>query len=321
MAMPPRVAKRWSEAEVCPATQAAYEALLDRLLGLGFNKGPEGEPAPHVLPLDEGAKTIWVRFYDEWAREQAEAEGELASAFSKLEAYAARFALLHHVVTRAARGEDDLGLVGEESVLAGVALCRWFAREARRVYAILSESAEERDARRLVEFIRSRGGSITIRGLQRANDRKYPTSAHAEAALESLVHAGLAQWQGRPGTPKGGNPARVAKLTPAPDSSDGCPTSCSPGPADGAASSSPHKDHKGANPLPTRGKVVEEVSGGVPVETAKGSVGQVSEVSGVKCSATSGQELFGPDGTSGNQEPIPALGREPAGSEASDPAP
>ena len=53
------------------------------------------------------AKAVWIVFYNSWAQEQAAAEGEMAAAYSKLEAYAARFTLLHHVVSRVARGEDD----------------------------------------------------------------------------------------------------------------------------------------------------------------------------------------------------------------------
>ena len=53
---------------------------------------------PRVLHLSPEAKAEWVKFYDEWADEQHASEGELAAAFSKLEAYAARFAMLHHIV-------------------------------------------------------------------------------------------------------------------------------------------------------------------------------------------------------------------------------
>jgi hypothetical protein len=63
------------------------------------------------------------------------AEGELAAAFSKLEGYAARFALLHHDVSRVARGQDELVPVERESVEAGVTLCRWFSTEARCIYS------------------------------------------------------------------------------------------------------------------------------------------------------------------------------------------
>ena len=57
--------------------------------------------------------------------------------------------------------------VDEASIAAGVALSRWFGHEARRVYAMLAESDDDRDRRRLVDLIRGKGGSVTPRDLMR----------------------------------------------------------------------------------------------------------------------------------------------------------
>src|SRR5262249_33272663 len=95
-----------------------------------------------------------------------------------------------------------------------------FAYEARRIYSTLTETTAQRETRRLVEWIRFRGGSVTAKELQRSNGRKYPTSADAEGALESLVAAGWGRWQGRPAGPKGGRPTRVFVLQEASDETD-----------------------------------------------------------------------------------------------------
>ena len=50
---------------------------------------------------------------------------------------------------------SDLRPVDRGSMEAGIILCRWFANEARRVYMLLAESAEQCATRRLVEFIRA----------------------------------------------------------------------------------------------------------------------------------------------------------------------
>jgi hypothetical protein len=217
---PPRVPKRWSEAEIDPDTERVYHDLLDQLLDLDFIKDREGKAAPRVLHLSEEAKTLWVSFYDRWAREQAAVEGELAAAYSKLEGYAARFALLYHVVGYAASKSEDAEPIGSEAIEAGITLARWFAGEARRIYSTLSESTEEREARRLVEFIRAHGGEITAKQLQHSNSRKYPTAASASAALDSLVSAGIAEWIDRPSGPKGGRPSRILCLKQAHDETD-----------------------------------------------------------------------------------------------------
>src|SRR5262249_47323299 len=149
------------------------------------------ESQPYLLSFTKDARERWVRFYNEWAKRQAESEGEIAASLSKLEGFAARFALLHHVVTLVHLEVDDRREVGVRSVEAGITLCRWFADEAARIYAMLAETEQERNERRLVEYIEGRGGSVTARDLQRANKKKYPTAEDADAALNGLVEAGI----------------------------------------------------------------------------------------------------------------------------------
>jgi DNA polymerase I-like protein with 3'-5' exonuclease and polymerase domains len=220
MAMPPRPAKTWTELEVSPEVEEAYRGLLDRLLALDHARDRDGERVPHVLSLAPDAKPVWVAWYNAWGQEQAAAEGELAAALAKLEEAAARFALIHHVVTHVGLEVDDLRPVGLRSVEAGVTLARWCAAEARRVYTILTETTEDRDARRLVEFLQSRGGRATVKELQRSNAHKYPTAAEAEQALETLVACGRARWQDRPPTARGGRPTRDCVLNQTTDETD-----------------------------------------------------------------------------------------------------
>lgn len=219
LAMPPRMTKTWSEVEVAPETEQAYQHLLDRLLDLDF-ADRDGERGPHVLTLSPEAKQVWVAFYNEWAREQAAAEGELAAALSKLEGYTARFALLHHIVSHIYVDSDDRRSVGLKSIEAGITLTRWFANEARRIYQMLTEDDEERDTRRLVEFVRARGGRITVKQLQRSNSRKYPTAESAKAALEALVGANLGRWVQGPIPERGGHRPSYLELLPTTDFSD-----------------------------------------------------------------------------------------------------
>jgi DNA polymerase I-like protein with 3'-5' exonuclease and polymerase domains len=244
MAMPPRLPKRWSEVEVSPEVEDAYHAALDQLQSLDFAE-KDGEPVPYVLRLSPEAKEAWKEFYDRWAKEQAAVEGELAAAFSKLEGYAARFALLHHVVTLTGLGSDDTAHpVGAKCVEAGVTLCHWFANEARRIYATLAETEEERDARRLVEYVRSRGGRVTARALQKSNSRKYPDAATARAALEALARAGLGHWTEPEAGPRGGQPAVwfVLHAGPTPDTTDTTPDGEDDGDGFGARHNPPPPD-------------------------------------------------------------------------------
>jgi DNA polymerase I-like protein with 3'-5' exonuclease and polymerase domains len=212
MGMPPKTRKRWSEDEVDPDTRRQYEEVLAGLLRLQFATDDSAEKAPVALRLTPDAKAVWIAFYGEWARHQADAEGELAAALSKLEGAAARFALVHHVVTCVWLKVDDHCEVGVKSIEAGAELARWFAYEARRIYSTVRESEEERRARRLVEFIRSHGGRMTARRLHLANTSRYRTTEEAEAALQALAEAGQGDWVDLPPGPKGGRPSRTLQL-------------------------------------------------------------------------------------------------------------
>jgi DNA polymerase-1 len=225
MAMPPRRAKRWSDVEVAPEVEHAYHHLLEALLRLTGQEDESG-PAPAIVPLDPAARHDWQAFYDTWAKEQLTVDGELAAAFSKLEGYAARLALLHHVVSHVAEGRDDLTPLGPESLAAGVTLCRWFAGEAQRIYAALGESPGDRDTRHLLEYIAARGGRLSARELMRFNCRCYTSTEMATTALEGLVQRGLARWL--PPSRRGGSATRAIELcepvdpqhTDGPDDSD-----------------------------------------------------------------------------------------------------
>lgn len=176
---------------------------------------------PHFLDLTPEAKRVWVAWFDRWADATAASQGEQASAMAKLEAYAARLALLDHAC-RSWDGDDfGVGAVGPQSMRSGIALTEWFAQEAVRVYGTLREPHEERDRRSLVEWIAARGGRAAPRDLQRANRRRWPTSEDAEADLEALAAAGLGEWR-EGAKPQGGGAApRWLQLhATAPDKSD-----------------------------------------------------------------------------------------------------
>jgi hypothetical protein len=193
LAMPPRLPLVWSPAGMDEAAERAFNELMDRLLALELDER-DGERVPHVVALSADAAAAWAAFYNARETEQADAEGVLAAALGRMEAYAARFALIDHVV-RCVQGEQGgPGVASLQSLEAGITLCRWFTAETRRVYAKLFESAEERNAAGLVESIRNRGGRISVRELMRSYSQRYRDCATAELALGRLVELGLGRW-------------------------------------------------------------------------------------------------------------------------------
>jgi hypothetical protein len=211
---PPRKTKRWTEADIAPGAEAELVRLFDRLHELAPAAGNDGETRPVLLRLSGYAKTAWKAYYNAHADEQADLTGDLSAAWSKLEEYAARLALVVHFV-RWAAGDANMAkpdLVDAASMNAGIVLTRWFKHEARRVYAMLDETEAERNQRRLVEWIVRKGGTVTPREVQQGC-RWLKAPGAAETALEELVKAGRGTWQHVPTTAKGGRPARAFVLS------------------------------------------------------------------------------------------------------------
>ncbi|HOA53312.1 MAG: hypothetical protein WBH86_02215 [Thermogutta sp.] len=87
---------------------------------------------------------------------------------------------------------------------SGITLATWFKRESRRVHGLFTETDEEADQRRLIEWLEARGGAATVRDLTRGPRRFRNKPNEAEAALTALVNAGLGHWESPPSNQKGG---------------------------------------------------------------------------------------------------------------------
>jgi len=209
-AMPPRVPKRWTEESIDEQTERILEDLVERLYSLEPSNDNGGYWQPVTLRLSEEGRQEWVRFYNEHAKEQADlADHDLAAAWAKLEAYAARLALVIHCVRCAI---DSPSVTDEEhvdgiSISAGVELARWFGGEAQRIYATFNENDAERECRALLEFVERKGGSITPSDLVRGS-RAIQTVEQAKAQLNDLVEAGHGEWIQPPQCGKGRPQAR-----------------------------------------------------------------------------------------------------------------
>jgi hypothetical protein len=210
---PPRIAKRWTEADIDPAAEAEIARLVERLYELQPTETDEGELRPVVVGLTPDAKAAWKAYYNAHAQEQADLAGELSAAWSKLEEYAARLALVVHFARWAADVSTlaNADVVDAGSMAAGIRLANWFKGEARRVYALLGESDDDRDRRRLVEWIERKGEAVTPRDVQ-MGCRWLREAGAAEAALEQLAKAGWGNWEP---TPPGrrGQPTRRFRLS------------------------------------------------------------------------------------------------------------
>ncbi len=94
---------------------------------------------------------------------------------------------------------------------AGIRLSRWLGREAKRIYAMLSENNESQLNRQLVEWIYRKGGRVTVRQVQQGR-RDCRTAEEARAALDRLTKAGFGDWESAAPGKKGGRPSETFVL-------------------------------------------------------------------------------------------------------------
>jgi hypothetical protein len=224
LAYPPQRLKRWTDAVLDPHVEEAMNDTFARLFAIPFDTDDAGELKPGIVRLDPDARQAWIAFYNAHALEHSELSGELSAAWSKLEGYAARLALVVHLTRWAANDPSlrDIATMDAESIAAGVRLSNWFGNEAKRVYAMLAEDDDDRTRRDLMDLIRRKGGAMTTRDLMRCC-RQFSTATDAETAMDDLARSGWGCWQEVNPDNVGGRPTRRLVLLDA-QAADATPT-------------------------------------------------------------------------------------------------
>lgn len=207
MAEPPRRQKRWTDAEVSDAAEAAIAARMGDLLDLEFGTDEEGEPFPVSLSLSTAARRRMKAFVNQHGEEALDRDGAEAAAWSKLEGYAARLALILQLID-----DPEAVEVSDDWLAAGIELSRWFGNEAARFYRGSRVTVQQRADEKLVAWIEAQGGTVSAREVQQGR-RSIKTAAEAEAALDRLAAAGFGGWRPVEAGQKGGRPMRRFQLT------------------------------------------------------------------------------------------------------------
>lgn len=208
-AMPPAPQRKWTEVELDAALQDETCSAFDRIFDYRPAIPPDGELHPTDVELSPEAKEVWKDFYNEHGEEQSGLTGDLASAWSKLEGYAPRLALLLHCMKKAGEGggRPEADEIGVETLKSALNLVKWFCNETTRVYLALRESVEETERRQLIELIQTKWkGRITTRSLMHGCRKYREKAADAQAALDDLAQNGHGHWDlddhgGGPGRP------------------------------------------------------------------------------------------------------------------------
>ena len=244
---PPPIQKRWTEREVSQDLIDRYEDLVRKLHALEMvpdprDTSPEPRLIPQIVRIGPEAKRIWVDYYNLHGAEQVRLQSDLAAAWSKLEGYTPRFALIIHMV-RFVTGDptlEDPFVIDETSMVTGIQLAKWFKHEAKRLYAKMGETGPDQADRQLLDWIERRGGSTTVRELTHGIRAYRGQAERALEDLEKLIEAGRLVGIHVAPTLKGGRPrfeyriSRVTETT-APDHRTGGSGSGDTGDAAGSA--------------------------------------------------------------------------------------
>ncbi len=213
-ANPPTKPKRWNDNGIDQADERRLANIFARLYLLDFELDDEGREKPVIVRLDDESKREYVDFYNAHNAERQGFSGDLQACWSKLEQYPLRLALVHHLSRWASEDPSiDEGFVDLESMKAAIRLIDFFKNEAKRLYGFFDESNGDGDVDSLIEWIDSKGGSVTASQLQQARRKRFPTSADAEAALNRLKSMGVGGWKYAESGKKGGRPKMLFVLS------------------------------------------------------------------------------------------------------------
>ncbi len=207
LAAPPEKQKTWNDADISPDIVNPFRELIGYLLALEHGQNEDGEFVPIDVGLSPEAQALWIEWYNDNAANLARLDDDdLRAVRAKIEGYAARLALVVHLIRAVSNPTYPVNSIGADSMNDGIILARWFAREAERIYGLWRESHEDREERRIIDLAGRHGGRITPRQLCQF-DRNFrgPTEV-AEHALQLLVEAEKGRWVdddhgGGPGRP------------------------------------------------------------------------------------------------------------------------
>jgi hypothetical protein len=214
MAMPPERTREWREVVTPSELVHKFQSMFDDLLSLVPQvDATTGRREPVLIHWAPEAKARFVQFFNTHGKEMRAFKSErLKSAWSKLEAQAARLALVFHVIRHTCfpSTEQEAHVISLGTLEAALAWIEWLKGETRRIYYTLTHAGQTRDADRLIQFVRRNGGRSTARDAARAGAGGRDAAA-VEKVMRGLVAAGLGEWE-TPAMPQGGRPTRHFKM-------------------------------------------------------------------------------------------------------------
>lgn len=168
--------------------EAGWVEVLEYLNHLEMAENEEGEIAgPYALGMTPEGKEFAAGWYAAHAEERSADDfpAHLVGPWSKMRSHFFRIALTLHMLRLACGEACSHEDVDADSFARAAQLVDYFKGQLRKVYARLGCTKEDKQASRLVEWIRKRGGAARPRDLIRGHFAKRKTEA--EKLLTDLV--------------------------------------------------------------------------------------------------------------------------------------
>ena len=192
-AMPPDKPSYWTEAETSDEALMNYENIFRTLHRWRSVENAPSPEKPLIVRLSPEAKDLFTRFFNSNVDERMALDGDMKAFWAKFASYAARLALVFHVVQRIEDGAPMEELPGE-TMQRAIRLIMWFKREAARILQLLRRTKCEIDfeAQSVLGLVEQNGGAMTVRELQHRRNkyRGKDGAKKAEVFLGELVRQG-----------------------------------------------------------------------------------------------------------------------------------
>jgi hypothetical protein len=191
-----------------------YARMIAELLRIDLPRNADGFVEPAIISMLPDAMARFIEFVNEHGRQTHSIKTPaLRYHYKKLDGVAGRLALIFYLCDAATQNLDGASGKGvqERHILSGIALARWYGREAQCVYGGVKVTAADSERKQLLQDIENNGGMITLTELRQLRSR-WRAPMVAENALKALDRDGLGRLILDETNPHGGRPVLRFRL-------------------------------------------------------------------------------------------------------------
>jgi hypothetical protein len=191
---------RWTDSVVTGEARAAWQGALNKLYQLEADADEHGILRPVILEMHADARQAWIDWWNGHADEinDPDLPAVLLGPWSKLKAYAARLALVVHLLRLVCTETPDEQHIDLESMRRGLRLVSYFKSHARVVYDKITLKPEDHRAMAVLDWVRRKGeGECTARSLVTNKVAGIHKTSEATKVMKNLEDRGLGETVAR----------------------------------------------------------------------------------------------------------------------------